>query len=71
VWGDSLNLSFGSNLVTDSFSVWSNQIVWGDNDDQIVWGDDDQIVWGDSDDQIVWGDDDQIVWGDAFGFLEN
>jgi serine protease AprX len=79
VWGDSFH---GSDLVFESFSFWSTQVVWGDglvaNDDGIVWGDDDGIVWGDDDgiiwgdvddDGIIWGDDDGIVWGDDDGIV--
>jgi hypothetical protein len=52
----------------DDDLVWAydavkDNIVWGNNDDNIVWGNDDNIVWGN--DNIVWGNDDNIVWGNA------
>jgi serine protease AprX len=53
----------------DDAIVWAydslaDNIVWGNTDDNIVWGNDDNIVWG-NDDNIVWGNDDNIVWGNA------
>jgi serine protease AprX len=46
-----------------AYDALKDNIVWGNNDDNIVWGNDDNIVWGN--DNIVWGNDDNIVWGNA------
>ncbi len=59
IWSNAV--SFGP-VVAVNQPVWSENIVWGSNDDNIVWGSsDDNIVWGSSEDNIVWGSN--IVWG--------
>ncbi|MFA5911197.1 MAG: S8 family peptidase [Vicinamibacterales bacterium] len=45
-----------------AYDALADNIVWGNNGDNIVWGNDDNIVWG-NEDNIVWGNDDNIVWG--------
>ena len=47
-----------------SYDAIADNIVWGNTDDNIVWGNEDNIVWG-NDDNIVWGnlEDDNIGWG--------
>jgi serine protease AprX len=45
-----------------AYDAIEDNIVWGNDDDNIVWGNDDNIVWG-NEDNIVWGNDDNIVWG--------
>jgi serine protease AprX len=78
VWGN-ISRDDVDNIVwgNDDNIVWGNCMAAGNNDDNIVWGNnDDNIVWGNSDDNIVWGNgcskkaakaasDDNIVWGNA------
>jgi serine protease AprX len=49
-----------------SYDAIADNIVWGNPDDDIVWGEGDNIVWGNlEDDNIVWGngESDNLVWG--------
>jgi len=61
VWGNG-NPANGVRVECSDNIVWGNDnIVWG-NDDNIVWGNLDNIVWGNE--NIVWGNcGDNIVWG--------
>ena len=47
-----------------AYDAIADNIVWGNNGDNIVWGNDDNIVWG-NEDNIVWGNGDNIVWGNV------
>jgi serine protease AprX len=70
----------GESLMSEQRPAWALNIAWGeglgDEDDNIVWGnnfgDDDNIVWGnafDGDDNIIWGNN--IVWGEPLGDDDN
>jgi serine protease AprX len=78
IWG--ARRVVGEKLMTEQRPAWGLNIIWGeglgDEDDNIVWGnnfgDDDNIVWGnafDGDDNIVWGNN--IVWGDSLSDDDN
>jgi serine protease AprX len=68
IWGHRLS---ATNSVYVRLAQWNDNIVWGVNADNIVWGFDDKmiwslvyadnIVWGVTADNIVWANN--IVWG--------
>ena len=70
IWGDGVLLGDSAYV---HLTAWDDNIVWGDDLDNIVWGECsggecDNIVWGQCDgagcDNIVWGQtQDNIVWG--------
>jgi serine protease AprX len=63
VWGDNIVWADREVMSSDRDNiVWGNNIVWGENvlwgeslEDNIVWGNWENIVWGEFDDNIVWG----------------
>jgi serine protease AprX len=74
IWGDGVLLGDSAYV---HLAAWDDDIVWGQDLDNIVWGqcngsECDNIVWGQCDgegcDNIVWGQDfnDNIVWGQEF-----